>query len=212
MSDDRLGNVFACWEPSKEFCERMPPPPAQVLARIGREFGTGLARVYAFGDSVRLGGGDLSFAPAADSGDTGLFTGTDRLRRWGWEFPSAIRVFGWNGGGDPYGLGVAGGRSPPVIAVGSADVFTITPPSIESFLLLQTALLSVWSQIPATALDGLRLPDTLRLQSDEIPDEYVAALRRWAGAELPEGLSGDPYDDRLTEDEMTKVVEQWSRG
>lgn len=25
-------------------------------------------------------------------------------------------------------------------------------------------------------------------------------------------LSGDPYDDRLTEDEMTKVVEQWSRG
>jgi hypothetical protein len=99
-----------------------------------------------------------------------------------------------------------------VLAIGSTDIFTVAAPSLSSFLLLQTAVLACWYAVPDEALDALGLPSYLRVRVDEVPDEHILELRRWAGAELPFGLSGDPYLDDLSEDGLAEVLEHWSGG
>ncbi len=121
-------------------------------------------------------------------------------------------VFADDGGGDPFALWVGAGRFQPVLAIGSTDLFTVAAPSLSSFLLLQTAWLSCMHAVPPEALDALGLPSELRLRVEEVPAEYILELRRWAGAELPFGLSGDPYEDDLTSERLGEVLEHWSGG
>ena len=143
----------------------------------------------------------------------GVTDGNEKLIEYGWHIPQEIRVFGDNGGGNPFGIWLPACGNPifdqPIIDVadpGEDGCMGVAGTNLLSFLRGWSAFRLMLKELDKskeiTFLDTLEVPQPLR-EGEYLPDD-IAPFRKWADPQLPDP-SGDAYSQQYTIGDLKRI-------
>lgn len=203
-SDPAFDSVLKAWSLSPDLHVFQPPALRQVLEivqrKLGRPLPPSLVELYGFSNGLRLLEGNLVIDPVSATGSKqGLDTHSDFLRKFEWQVPPELVVFGRTAGQDAVGIWIPKkpkGES-PIVLIGeifqTPRCMAVVGSGFVPFLRFLTAryLLEGTGNPAHPALDALGMPREIRRPEPDGGD--LRLLRLWADPGLPDP-NPDPYE------------------
>ena len=192
-----------------------PDEIAAAEARLGRPLPESMRSLYAAMNGGDLFQGDarlLELLPGEGDEAFSLVTYSDFLRGAQFPLPPELVAFGSDGTGENFAAWMPsdGAGAPIVVHMGELfeeASFAVVGSDVVSFLTGWCAyyVMSYVEEDADAVLDGLGVPESLRIDPDDIDDERSLDLLRWASPAVAKWVA-DPYDEPLTPDQVREVA------
>jgi len=201
-----LKELFQAWQLTSSLHSFNPPASEQSLLSVESELGfripQPLRELYLFSNGMHLFHGDLNLYPLQNGNNT-LSNASRQCSEW-FKIPPDLLIFGDNGSDEHYGIWATKVNNEifgfPIIEIGELyhdpACMVIVSTDLLPFLYGVTAFFTLLSDNNGEALDIIGFPINLRVDKNEVNDEYFARIRKWIDPMSPD-LNPEPYTKGL---------------